>query len=69
MLRTGDVKAKAYDLGFDLCGIAPAEVLSETRHFQDWLAHGYAGEMAYLSRSAQRQIDPQRVLPSARSTV
>jgi epoxyqueuosine reductase len=69
MLRSGDVKAKAHDLGFDLCGIAPAEVLPETRRFQEWLARGYAGEMAYLSRSAQRRADPRRVLASARSIV
>jgi epoxyqueuosine reductase len=69
MLRAGDLKAKAYDLGFDLCGIAPAAVLSETRHFQEWLARGYAGEMAYLSRSALRRSDPRRVLPSARSII
>jgi epoxyqueuosine reductase len=69
MLRAGDVKAKAHDLGFDLCGIAPAEVLPETKRFQEWLGRGYAGEMAYLSRSAHRRADPRRVLPSARSIV
>jgi epoxyqueuosine reductase len=69
MLRAGDVKAKAYDLGFDLCGIAPADVLSETKHFKEWLVRGYAGEMAYLSRSAQRRTDPRRVLPSVRSII
>jgi epoxyqueuosine reductase len=68
-VTSSDVKAKALELGFDLCGIAPADVLPETRHFREWLSRGYAGEMRYLERSAARREDPRRVLPSARSIV
>ncbi|MGH9312234.1 MAG: tRNA epoxyqueuosine(34) reductase QueG [Vicinamibacterales bacterium] len=68
-MTSSDVKAKARELGFDLCGIAPAEVLPETRHFRDWLSRGHAGEMHYLERTAARREDPRRVLPSARSIV
>jgi epoxyqueuosine reductase len=63
------VKSKARELGFDLCGIAPAVPLPETGRFREWLAGGYAGEMRYLERSAARRDDPRRVLPSARSIV
>jgi epoxyqueuosine reductase len=66
---SADVKARARELGFDLCGIAPAGPLPETDHFREWLARGYAGEMRYLERSAARREDPRRVLPSARSIV
>jgi epoxyqueuosine reductase len=68
-VTSADVKARARELGFDLCGIAPAETLPETRYFTEWLARGYAGEMRYLERSAARREDPRRVLPSARSIV
>ena len=64
-----DIKQKAREIGFDLCGIAPAGDLPELRFFAQWLTRGYAGEMAYLARSAKQRADVRRVLPSARSVV
>jgi epoxyqueuosine reductase len=68
-LTSHGIKAQAADLGFDLCGIAPAGDLPELTFFQTWLARGYAGEMAYLNRSADRRADVRRILPSARSVI
>jgi epoxyqueuosine reductase len=68
-LTAADVKAYARELGFDLCGIAPAADLPELAFFAEWLARGYAGGMHYLSRSADRRRDVRRVLPSARSVI
>jgi epoxyqueuosine reductase len=64
-----DIKQKARELGFDLCGVAPAGDLLELTFFQTWLARGYAGEMAYLHRSAGERADVRRVLPSAQSVI
>src|SRR5262245_2070498 len=69
MLTSTEIKQKASELGFDLCGIAPAGDLPELRVFQEWLDRGYAGEMEYLRRTADRRADVRRVLPSARSVV
>src|SRR5580765_3383166 len=68
-LTSPDIKQKARELGFDLCGVAPAADLPELAFFGTWLARGYAGEMAYLSRSAEKRADVRRVLPSAQSVV
>jgi epoxyqueuosine reductase len=68
-LTASDVKRQATVLGFDLCGIAPAAALPELQFFQEWLDAGYAGEMDYLRRSAQRRADVREVLPSARSVI
>ncbi len=68
-LTASQIKARAQELGFDACGVAPAGDLPELRLFPDWLARGYAGTMAYLARSADRRADVRRVLPSARSVV
>src|ERR1700681_250274 len=68
-LTSHDIKQKARDLGFDLCGIAPAADLPELTFFQTWLARGYAGEMAYLQRSAEQRAAVRRVLPSAQSVI
>ena len=68
-LNSTDIKQKALALGFDLCGIAPAADLPELTFFQTWLARGYAGEMAYLNRSAEQRADVRRILPSAQSVI
>jgi epoxyqueuosine reductase len=68
-LTTPAVKAKARELGFDLCGVAPAGDLPELAFFHEWLARGYAGAMGYLQRSAARRSDVRRVLPSARTVI
>jgi epoxyqueuosine reductase len=69
MLSPESIKEKARALGFDVCGIAPAADHSELRFFSEWIARGYAGSMAYLSRSAERRRDVRQVLPSAQSVI
>ena len=64
-----EIKAKAHDLGFDLCGIAPADAFPELEFLKDWLARGYAGEMAWMQRSAERRADVRAVVPGARSVI
>jgi epoxyqueuosine reductase len=63
------IKARALELGFDLCGIAPAESFPELSFFREWLDRGYAGEMSYLPRSADRRADVRAVVPGARSVI
>jgi epoxyqueuosine reductase len=69
MLDAAAVKARARELGFDVCGIAPAENFPELRFLREWLARGHAGHMGYLPRSAARRQDIRRVLPTARSVI
>jgi epoxyqueuosine reductase len=64
-----DIKQRAADLGFDLCGIAPVAAHKELGFLREWLARGYAGEMQYLDRSADRRDDVRAVMPSARSVI
>jgi epoxyqueuosine reductase len=63
------VKAEAAAVGFDLCGIAPAETFPELQFLRTWLDRGYAGEMHYLHRTAERRADVRAVMPSARSVI
>jgi epoxyqueuosine reductase len=68
-LTAGAIKAKAREIGFDLCGIARADAYPELAYFAEWLARGYAGRMQYLIRTARRRADVRHVLPSARSVI
>jgi epoxyqueuosine reductase len=69
VLTSDAVKTQALALGFDLCGVAPAGAFPELAFFREWLDRGYAGEMDYLARSADRRADVRTVLPGARSVV
>jgi epoxyqueuosine reductase len=64
-----DVKAQAAALGFDLCGIAPAAAFPELHFLREWLDRGYAGEMQYMHRTADRRASVQALMPSARSVI
>ena len=63
------VKAKARELGFDLAGITEAVPSTFAPEYRDWVAQGYAGEMAYLTRNLDRRLDPRQLLPDARSII
>lgn len=69
VLTSSTIKLKAQELGFDLCGVAPANDFPELAFLGEWLARGYAGEMAYMARSADRRADVRAVVPGARSVV
>ena len=68
-MTSGEIKARAAELGFDLCGIAPIEAFKELGFLRAWLERGYAGEMHYLERSADRRADVRAVMPSARAVI
>jgi len=65
--RTALIVEQARALGFDLCGVAPAEKFPELEKLPEWLARGYAGEMRYL-HNPKRQ-SPELALPGACSVI
>jgi epoxyqueuosine reductase len=69
VIASESIKQQARELGFDVCGIAPAESFAELSFFREWLDRGYAGDMTYLERSADRRADVRHVLPDARSVI
>ena len=59
MINALEIKARAREFGFDLCGVAPAADFPELRFFQEWVDRGYAGDMKWLSESAAERGDVQ----------
>ena len=58
-------KAQAFGLGFDLvgiCALGPAETADA---FDEWLARGYGGTMAYLPRGREKRRDSRLPVPGA----
>ncbi len=63
------VKAQAYGLGFDLAGIARLGPAESAPLFEKWIAEGYAGEMGYLPRGADKRRDTRRPFPGATTAI
>jgi epoxyqueuosine reductase len=63
------VVRKARALGFDVCRITTAAPPESGHHFIDALAEGRHGNMEWLARNSPKRLDPQLVLPGARSVI
>jgi epoxyqueuosine reductase len=63
------IRAKAHELGFTLCGFTPLQPLPREQFFREWLAQGHAGEMHYLAREPQRRLNPALPFPQASSVI
>jgi len=63
------VKAQAYGLGFDLAGIARLGPAGTAGEYAAWLEHGYAGDMAYLSRTADKRRDTRLPFEGATTAI
>jgi len=68
-LSSAHVKARAVELGFDLCGIAGVAGVDELARLPEWLGRGFGGRMTYLNRTARVRADIRGWLPSARAIV
>jgi epoxyqueuosine reductase len=69
LLTPSSIKSKASALGFDLCGIARADSFPELSFLSEWIEKGYAGEMQWMRRTADRRADVRNVVPGARSVI
>ncbi len=63
------IKAQASGLGFDLVGITSLGPMETAGVFDEWVARGYAGEMDYLPRAAEKRRDSRLPVPGATSAI
>lgn len=66
-----NIKARAHELGFAACGIAPAQPMQTHGAFLDWIRNSYFASMNWIARddAAWKRGDVRRVMPSAQSVV
>ncbi len=63
------IKQKALQLGFHLIGFAPAEPPEKSSFLDEWLAMGYAADMAYLHRNSADRKNLRNRFPWAESLI
>jgi epoxyqueuosine reductase len=69
VLTSAAVKTRAHELGFDLCGVAPAADFDELRFLDTWIARRYYGTMTWLPRTARVRRNVRQIMPAARSVI
>jgi epoxyqueuosine reductase len=65
-MRTA-IRQRARELGFEECRFTSATAPATAESFQGWLAREQHGEMAWLQRNAAKRVNPQLVLPGAKT--
>jgi len=64
------IKEKALELGFDLCGIAQSRSLKERENILiNWCSDGMNAGMNYLSKDIEKRINPEFLVPGAKSLI
>jgi epoxyqueuosine reductase len=67
---SAQIKQKAFELGFNLVGIAMSQKLENHEDkLQRWCLAGMNGSMNYLARDTARRADPALVFPGAKSVI
>ena len=65
-----DIRARALELGFDVCRFARADVAPEQgERLWAWLRDGAHGDMAWMRETAERRAAPRALWPEAASLV
>lgn len=64
------IRDKAHELGFDLAGITPSATLTENGDvLRKWCTDGMNAEMNFLARDIEKRINPDMLLPGAKSVI
>lgn len=64
------IKTYARSLGFDECGIAKAEQLTEeARYLEAWLNQDRQGMMGYMANHFDKRVDPRLLVDGAKSVI
>ena len=68
--NTQFIKQTATQLGFDYCGIAKAEFLTDDAYrLENWLQNGMNASMQYMENYFDLRVDPTRLVPGAKSVI
>ena len=64
-----EIISRAHELGFAECRIAAAQPAAHREVYEQWIAEGKYGDMAWMARNLDRRTDPRIVVPGAQSII
>lgn len=68
-LIKSQLQERTRELGFADCRVAEAKPAPHRELYEQWVAEGRHGDMAWMERNMERRTDPRVVQPGARSVI
>ena len=69
MTFSEEIKKEALRLGFDACGITPADNSGEEERYMKWIEDNWHADMHYMARNIDKRIDPRLLVEGAKSII
>lgn len=63
------IKQLGQQLGFQAVGITDTRLDTQHRHYHEWIARNYHGEMAYMQRNIEKRLHPEQMHPGTLSVI
>ena len=64
-----EIKKEALRLGFDACGISPADNSGEEERYMKWIEDNWHADMHYMARNIDKRVDPRLLVEGAKSII
>ena len=70
MLNSNNVRRLALEVGFDDCGVARTNALTDDEYpLRSWLSKGWHAGLSYMERNVDKRMDPRLLVPGAKSVI
>ena len=69
MTFSEEIKNEALRLGFDACGISPADNSGEEKRYMKWIEDNWHADMHYMARNIDKRVDPRLLVEGAKSII
>ena len=69
MTFSEEIKNEALRLGFDACGISPADNSGEEKRYMKWIEDNWHADMYYMARNIDKRVDPRLLVEGAKSII
>jgi epoxyqueuosine reductase len=63
------IRQRALELGFDDCRFTAADAPDHAAAFERWISQQRHGEMAWIEKNAHKRVNPDAVLPDAKTII
>lgn len=61
------IESFSRELGFECFGVSSVKLPLRRQYYLDWIASGQHGDMSWLERNNDRRLNPDQILPGAKS--